>query len=117
MDHSKESQNYIDYPSNPSSSQNYIGATEKAECRTCSWTGKSLGSHLVAEKNSECRRLYVEQMESEGWEAKQMKRLEDEAKCEDCHADAAELNMLVPEVKIRLAKERPFRQVFESLKS
>ena len=31
-------------------------------------------------------------------------------------SDDVELNMLVPEVKIRLAKERPFREVCLSLK-
>ena len=114
----KNSQNYIDYPSNisPGPSQNSIGATEKAECKTCSWTGRtgqSLGSHLVSEKNSVCRRLYVEEMERESWEKKW---LEYEAKSDqpssakvaDCLSDA-ELNMLVPQVKIRLAKERPFK--------
>ena len=136
MEFPKESQNYIDDIEPPVASQ-YLGfgelRTERFKCKNCSWTGNqtgltlgqrhsALGSHLAQKANLSCRLLYMRELnEREAPLSAYMEEAESDQTSEgtstndQSDADAAELNMLVPEVKIRLAKERPFRQVYSSL--
>ena len=142
MEFPKESQNYIDDIEHPVASQ-YLGfgdiygelRTEKFKCKNCSWTGKSpdenqkglflggqrsLGGHLAQEANLSCRLLYMRELnEKKAPLSAYMEEAESDQTSQgtsaSCQSDGPELNMLVPEVKIRLAKERPFRQVYSSL--
>ena len=139
MEFPKESQNYIDGIEPPVASQ-YLGfgelRTERFKCKNCSWTGKSpdenqkglflggqrsLGGHLAQEANLSCRLLYMRELnEKEAPLSAYMEEADQtdqtsEGTSTNCQSDGPELNMLVPEVKIRLAKERPFRQVYSSL--
>ena len=41
----------------------YLRELMPVKCRTCSWTGKSLASHLAAETNRVCRRFYMRERE------------------------------------------------------
>ena len=132
MEFPKESQNYIDDIEPPvfRGRGRYLGVgelrTEKFKCKNCSWTGNqtglTLGGHLVQKANLSCRLLYMRELkEREAPLAAYMEEAEPDQPSagmstnDQSDADAAELNMLVPEVKIRLAKERPFRQVNSSL--
>ena len=119
----------------PMESQNYIKPLEAQakktfECKACSWTGESLGAHLANFKTSStCRLSYMRELEDK----KQVQAygfnisafMEEEVSeppaagtSASSQSDADQLSMLVPEVKmlepevkIRLAKERPFRQM------
>ena len=132
MEFPKDSQNYIDDDIEPPVTSQYLGfgelRTEKFKCKNCSWTGKSspfqtgmtLGGHLAQEPNLSCRLLYMRELNEQ---KAPLSAYMEEAESDEpsagtsasCQSDGPELNMLVPEVRIRLAKERPFRQVYLSL--
>ena len=118
----------------PMESQNYIGPQvpkkvslnekfkSRFKCKNCSFSGRTLtlGGHLAEERNSSCRLFYMRELEEEKLKkAPELAFMEEvasdpasaEPSANSQSTDAAELSMLVPEVKIRLAKERPFRQV------
>ena len=117
-----ESQNYIKPP--------VVAQAKKTfECKACSWTGESLGAHLANFKtSSSCRLSYMRELEDKkqvqayGFNISAFMEEEEPEQpvagiSATSRSEADKRSMLVPEaemfepeVKIRLAKERPFRQ-------